>query len=67
MITVSPERKIGEYSMNIIDATFFFFFFFLTNKKEEQSGFYFSFSENMGGRRGRDRKGISLESYFSFQ
>ena len=33
MITVSPEKKIGEYSMSIIDAIFFFFS--LTNKKEE--------------------------------
>lgn len=32
MITVSPEKKIGEYSMSIIDAIFFFS---LTNKKEE--------------------------------
>ena len=45
MITVSLERKIGEYSMSIIDATLFF----LTNKKEEQSGFHFSFSGKHGG------------------
>lgn len=45
MIIVSPERKIGEYSMNIIDATFFF----LTNKKEEQSGFHFSFAGKHSG------------------
>lgn len=32
MITVSPEKKIGEYSMSIIDAIFFFFF----NKQERR-------------------------------
>lgn len=31
MITVSPEKKIGEYSMSIIDAIFFFF-----NKQERR-------------------------------
>lgn len=45
MITVSPENKIGEYSMSIIDANFFF----LTNKKEEWSGFHFSFAGKHGG------------------
>lgn len=58
MITISPERKIGEYSMNIIDATFFFFF--LTNKKDEWSGFHFSFA----GKRGREGEVEAEKDFF---
>ena len=47
MITVSPEKKIGEYSMSIIDAIFFFLY---QTRKKSRVASILALLENMVGK-----------------